>query len=128
MKPLFAILVTLITLSAPLFAGPLDGVWMNTDPATRSMPQVEIDGAKFIWWGKTHPENSKYGPFELTFFGDSVSDESPNKYGYIVSDSGFATRTMTIKLDGEQLVVESFTVFKDDSGRANYRNIQTFKK
>ena len=117
--------------------GPLDGVWVNVDEATRSIPKIEISGTQFVWWGvthmleqggKTHRQDASYGPMKLTLLGDSVGDKSPNKSGYVTEDSNFADRHYVLRRVGEQLVVESLTIFKDGSGRANYHETLTFKK
>lgn len=110
------------------FAGPLDGVWINTDAATRSIPRIEISGTRFVWWGKTHPTDSKYGPATLVLLGDSVGDTSPDKYGYVSHDAKFADKTFFVKRVGDQLVLEYMTIFKDGSKRANNVQTVTFKK
>ena len=114
-------------------AGPLDGTWINTDQNTRSIPKIRIvstakDGPQMEWWGRTHPQDSKYGPLKLYLLGDSAADRSPDKHAYAREDSGFADKIFFITTSGDQLVVESLTVFKDKSGRTNYRQRLTFKK
>lgn len=128
MKKLFTTFATLIALIGSSFAGPLDGVWINTDAATGSIPKVEITGNQLVWWGKTHPRDSKYGPMPLTLLGDSVGDGSPDKYGYVTEDVKFANHVMIMKRVGEHLVIETLMVFKDGSKRANTLETLTFKK
>ena len=108
--------------------GPLNGVWINEDAATRSIPKVEIEGNQFVWWGRTHPQDSRYGPFILTLSGDSVEDSSPNKYGYLSESAGFADNIAILKSVGKKLVIEWLTIFKDGSGRSNYHETLTFTK
>ncbi|MGB8167132.1 MAG: hypothetical protein WCF18_06545 [Chthoniobacteraceae bacterium] len=128
MRTNIAIIASFIILSSVAFGGPLDGTWINTDAATRSIPKIEITSTQFVWWGKTHPENSRYGPLTLTLLGDSVGDPAPDKYGFATQDSGFANEFFFVKLSGSQLVVETLTVFKDGSKRANYHQTLTFAK
>lgn len=129
MKQLFTTFATLIALSAYSFAGPLDGVWINTDATTRSITKVEITGTQIVWWVKNYKQDTKIiKPWTLTLLGDSVDDSSPNKYGYVARDSVVANKVMMIKRVGEQLIIESLTVFKDDPKRANYQLTLTFKK
>lgn len=132
MKPTLIVFIVLLTFfgitKAASLAGPLDGVWINLDPVTRSIPKIEIAGTQIVWWGRTHPQDSKYGPMPLTLSGDSVEDKSPDKYGYVSEDVGFANHVMMLKRVGSQLVIEDLTIFKDGSGRANYCETLTFTK
>ena len=50
------------------------------------------------------------------------------KYGFASWDHKFADTHLTLRLEKGELVVESYTVFKDKSGRSNYRSKATFKK
>ena len=113
--------------------GPLDGVWQNTDPNTRSIPKIEItsytDGTtEFVYWGRTHPNDSKYGPVGLTLLGSSVEDSSPNTYGYTTRDCLFADAVFFVERQGDQLVLRSLRFFKDGSGRSNYHQTLTFER
>jgi hypothetical protein len=128
MTKLLLTLTAFAGLGASSLAGPLDGVWINTDPATRSIPKIEISGTRFVWWGKTHPKDTKYGPARLTLLGDSTGDASPDKYGYVTHDAKFADKTYFLKRVGDQLVLEYMTVFKDGSKRANNLQTVTFQK
>lgn len=123
-----ALLTFLGITKAASFAGPLDGVWVNTKSSDPDIPKVEIVGTQLVWWGATTPQESKYGPMPLTLSGDSVEDKSPDKYGYATEDAGFADNVFFIKRDGERLVLDCLTVFKDGSGRANYRVTYTFTR
>lgn len=114
-------------------AGPLDGTWINSDPNTRSIPKIRIstspeNGSRLEWWGRTHPEDTRYGPLELHLLGDSVGDHSPDKHGYATEDSGFADYIFLVTTSADDLVLECLTLFKDDSGRSNYRQRLIFKK
>ena len=127
MKKLLISLTAFIASAILSFGGPLDGVWINTDAATESIPKVEISGTQFVLWFKASIV-SKAGPIKLTLLGDSMDDEAPDKYGYASSDDKFADRTYIVKRVGEQLVVEELTIFKDGSKRANYQLTLTFNK
>ena len=127
MKKLLISLTAFIASAILSFGGPLDGVWINTDAATESIPKVEISGTQFVLWFKASIV-SKTGPIKLTLLGDSMDDEAPDKYGYASSDDKFADRTYIVKRVGEQLVVEDLSIFKDGSKRANYQLTLTFNK
>jgi hypothetical protein len=111
MKPTLVVCIVLLTFfgitKAASSAGPLDGVWINLDPVTRSIPKIEIAGTRIVWWGRTHPQGSKYGPMPLTFSGDSVEDKSPDKYGYVSEDVGFANHVMMLKRLSEAMSAPS---------------------
>jgi len=114
-------------------ASPLEGVWINTNPDSGSAPKIEIeidssDKATFIWWGKTSPENSKYGPFELKLYGRSPRDNKAPGFGTAVHETSFSDMHFALEMDGGYLKVPMFTEFKDDSGSDPYCVKMTFKK
>ncbi|MDF1738970.1 MAG: hypothetical protein P1U86_07410 [Verrucomicrobiales bacterium] len=132
-----AVLLTFLLLSSGTLSAdepsPLEGNWVNTDPETQSAPGIEIeiddDGkGTFFWWGKTHPEDSRYGPFDLKLYGKSVGDHQPPAFGTAVHKTNFSKILFTLELDGGYLKVQMFTEFTDDSGRKPYCNRLTFKK
>lgn len=133
MKTRIAIIASFLATQIIALAGPLDGVWVNTDPDTGSIPRIEISStpegaAELIWWGKTHPKDSKYGPLKLTMLGDSAGDKTPNRYGYATGDYGFSDNVFFLRRDGDLIVLEALTVFKDKSGRSNYNKTLRFKR
>ncbi len=115
------------TLNAQADTGSLDGIWINTDSATNSIPRVEISGTQFVWWSKMAPEDRKNGPIKLTLQGNSEVDDSPAKHGY--TSEAFDEKFFIVRPVGEQLVLETMTILKGDSEqRANYLSTLTFKK
>jgi hypothetical protein len=114
-------------------ASPLKGTWLNTNPDTDSVPKIEIEiddngKATFIWWGKTHPENAKYGPIDLKLYGKSVGDNKPATSGTTVHETHFSDMLFTLTMDGGYLKVLRFTEFTDESGRKPFCLSLTFKK
>ena len=67
------------------------------------------------------------GKTNLTFLGDSV-ESKVLPYGFATRDAGFAVKYQTLRMEKGELVVETFTIFKDKSGRSNYRSEERFKK
>jgi uncharacterized protein (TIGR02996 family) len=63
----------------------------------------------------------------LHLLADSVCD-TDLKYGIAFWDCGYVERHMTLRLEGDELVAEEFSVFKDDSGRSNYCWQARFRK
>jgi hypothetical protein len=75
------------------------------------------DGTTGIPWGKTH----------LDRLGDNVAATNL-PYGFATWDHGFKSTHLTARLAEDQLVVETFSVFKDGSGRSNYRTVEKLSK
>jgi len=63
----------------------------------------------------------------LHLLGDSV-EATEMKYGIASWDHKFKDMHLTIRLEKGELVVEDFNVFKDDSGRSNYKSVYKLKK
>ncbi|MEC5126579.1 hypothetical protein VSU19_07460 [Verrucomicrobiales bacterium BCK34] len=133
----FASLLTCLLLSVGALSAdepsPLAGTWVNTNPDTQSAPKIEIQidnngKGSFVWWGKTHPEDSKYGPFDLKLYGKSVGDNQPPSFGTAVHETHFSKILFTLELDGGYLKVQMFTEFTDDSGRKPYCDRMAFKR
>lgn len=67
------------------------------------------------------------GQHPLHLLGDSVADESM-KYGFASWELKSAiTHYLILRTDDDQLVVETFRIFKDDSDRSNYRVLERFR-
>ncbi|MBK8038450.1 MAG: hypothetical protein IPK22_15165 [Verrucomicrobiaceae bacterium] len=120
MKYLLVILCLFFSCQATLFAGPLDGSWINRNEKTPSIFKVEIRGNQFSWWAAGSDEIN--GPYELTLLGSSVSDKTPDEYAMVVTQVGFGTMTFVIRWLENQIVIETLTVFKSDDKfkRSNY--------
>jgi hypothetical protein len=63
----------------------------------------------------------------LHLLADDVCD-AEMRYGIASWDHGFVETHLTLRLEGDELIAEDFNVFKDDSGRSNYRARYKFKK
>ena len=63
----------------------------------------------------------------LHLLADTVCD-TEMKYGIASWDYGFVETHLTLRLEGDELIGEDFNVFKDGSGRSNYRMQSRFKK
>ena len=107
------------------------GKWVNADKETRGLTRIEISGKEGKWtiqaWGAGGGGEIDQGKVTLNLLGDSVSDKDM-KYGFASWDHKFADVHLTLRLEKGELVVEDYTVFKDNSGRSNYRSKSTFKK
>lgn len=109
------------------------GKWINTDEKTSGLTRIEIDVQDGKWtiaaWGAGGGGAGEIDQGKVTLhrLGDSVNDQE-KKYGFASWDHEFADTTLTLRLEKGELVVESFTVFKDNSGRSNYKSVFKFKR
>jgi hypothetical protein len=95
------------------------------------MPRLEITGKgnklKIQAWGKCQPTDCDWGAVPLNLLGETVSaQELP--YGFATWDQKFKVAHMTLRLEKNDLVVETYDIFTDDSGRSNYRTVSRFKR
>lgn len=114
-------------------AAPADflGTWVNVDQDTRGLTTLNIvtggTGLMVQGFGKCHPTDCDWGFIPLNLFGYSVTDTNPT-WGMATWDFGFSETTLVIHREGDQLIAETYTVFKDNSGRANYRALYLMQK
>jgi hypothetical protein len=116
----------------------LSGTWLNLNPATRSIPKVEIfrEGAilKIRVWGRTHPQDTPHGPPDALFVLSDVSEQEnrPSKplpaVAFATHKADFAIYHFTLRLSEGKLTIEKVTLFLDDSKRSNRIEVHTFKK
>lgn len=124
--------IALVVVSSPLFAGDdFAGKWVNKATKTGGLTRFEISEKDKKWtlqaWGAGGDGEIDQGKVTLNLLGDSIGD-TEMKYGMASWDHKFADTSVTLRLMKSELVVEEYTVFKDNSGRSNYRSKYTFKK
>ncbi|MDF1737640.1 MAG: hypothetical protein P1U86_00670 [Verrucomicrobiales bacterium] len=105
---------------------PLVGTWINTNEDTRACPKFEISltdegTASFIWWGKTSPKDSRYGPFPMALSEDG-------KTGTAEHITKFSEMVFTVKMKGSRAAMEMATKYTDDSGRKAFELEEKFEK
>ncbi|MER3432926.1 MAG: hypothetical protein C4288_05705 [Leptolyngbya sp. ERB_1_1] len=120
-------------------ANPMDGVWQNVNPNTRSLVKVEYrsschdvvlcpdgncqsqptDVGRVRLYGSCHPTACDWGWTPVYQRPQWVR----GKY-----DQGFADKWVWIKNQNNQLVVVTRAKFKDNSGRADYETWDYFQK
>ena len=138
MKAKFAALL-LVTAASVLLApqivscqeADLAGEWLTTKPRTRGITRIVVSKGESGWtaqtFGKCHPNDCDWGWAELHPMGASVEDHSFDS-GFAVWDPGFATKFVTMVRTEDTLKVEVMTIFKDRSGRANFRMREILKR
>jgi hypothetical protein len=113
-------------------APPLAGKWINVDANTNSIARLEVkeqaDGWVIHAWGKCSPTDCDWGTVPLHMAVDVDGQDQPLdvqklKHGVAYWDhkekkAKVDIRTfMTLHVDDDALVVESFDVFGNASGR-----------
>jgi hypothetical protein len=106
------------------------GEWRNVSEGgltTRIVIADEYRKYSIHGWGNCHPySDSDLGvvPLELLepVFGRELN------YGFATWDHTFRIQHMTLHLEGQELVAETINLYRDDSGRTNYRAVDRFKR
>jgi len=126
------LLVSLSTCTASLaqFAGD----WSNVDPNTGGITKLSIAisgaSANVHAWGKCHPTDCDWGSVNAFAFAPDVSSDPVSQAQAMMAifDEGFKETTLFISPQGSRLSVQSYTRFKDNSGRSNYSFSGIFQK
>jgi hypothetical protein len=111
----------------------LSGTWANTNPATRSVVDIVIQGNRkgmeVDGFGACSPSPCQWGNVPGTVFGANVSSTTGSSFE-ANWNFGFAHTvllgTLTERNRLRMLTVQEFTTFTDGSGRANYAGTETF--
>jgi hypothetical protein len=109
----------------------LIGGWVNSDEDTRGTTKLGISksgGSLDVHgWGSCTPTDCDWGSVPMHVVGTSVSDDFP-EYSAATWDFGFKTTFIATRVDGADLVVDSYHVFHDGSNRSNYHREERFWK
>jgi hypothetical protein len=127
---LLAALPFLLTCSRVLADDAFAGTWVNVDKNTGWITRVEIrqkDGACTIqtWGAAGDGTEIDHGSVMLRLLVDA---KDKRKYGNAFQDAGFKHVFLTCRLEKDELVVQAFNVFLDDSRRPNYWKKESFKR
>ena len=140
MKATITALTILLLVTSNTYAGPLEGIWINNDPDTRSISKIEITKEDTVYglqlWSVIGGKSELRAPIELEMLGDSVDDPNPTKYGYAQQEFNWATKRYVLKRNGDKLELEILTIFVPPSerpgpfmadDRVNFRNSEIFQ-
>lgn len=109
----------------------LDGTWVNVDSETRGITQVvfERTGATDMVhaWGACQPTDCVWGPTTLHRLGPPGTS-GPLPDGFATWEQGFSTKHLAFEPRGDELVVTVVSLYRDESGRSDYRTQQTFRR
>ena len=101
----------------------LVGTWVNTDKETRGISRLvlsNIDGTLTVQvFGACCPEPCYWGEVKTSIY--SIGVDSQRAVGFkAYYDFQFMETVLAAYLNKRILVVDSYNVFKDESGRARY--------
>jgi hypothetical protein len=109
------------------------GYWTNVDPNSRGIVALDISVAgtspNVQAWGNCDPTPCDWGTVTAYPYDSDVSSNANNAQAIMAAfDAGFSETTLVMSLSGSQLKVESYDLFKDNSGRSNYATSSYFQK
>lgn len=117
--------------SSSTATNPLAGTWTNVAGRDRGIPKLQIAEANGGWtirgWGACSPTDCDWGTTKLELLGDSVASTSL-PYGFGKWDQNFKDAYIAVRIEGDELVAELFSIYKDQSGRANTRIVTRFHR
>ncbi|MBH8554479.1 hypothetical protein I8751_19350 [Nostocaceae cyanobacterium CENA357] len=121
-------------LLSPALAAPADfvGTWVNKDANTRGVTRLVITSAgsnklNIRVFGQCHPSDCDWGTKPLLTYGVNVQDTN-HSYATANYNKGFANSLLTLNHAGQQVMLQGYTQFLDNSGRQNYYSREYFQR
>lgn len=109
----------------------LVGEWLNVIKEPRVIKRLIISQKRDEWfievWSLANGQEVSWKKVKLSLLGDDVEATSL-PYGFASWDLGFSDTHRTLRQEENELIVESFSIFKDRSRRSNDRTLQKFRK
>lgn len=110
---------------------PLEGTWNNVNKSTRDLVKIVISaagsGITVNPYGACSPAPCNWGAVPGVVYAPNVSSSQAEAFSANFTFS--FSRVMVVgHLKGNELLVETFTVFTDGSGRSNLYTSDTMKK
>ena len=122
------------TIDVPAFAGSAStmvGTWVNSDRNTRGITKIIITESgnqyEIQAFGSCSPTDCDWGKSALTTYGNNVGDVT-HKVGTALFNPSFSQTIISVKQSGNQINLDGFTRFTDNSARQNYHNQHTLRK
>lgn len=117
------------TPSGALDISPLAGTWVNTNPATAGITKIVLtksgSGLSLRVLGACAPEPCDWGEVSANAFADTPASTEATSFTASYDLEFMSVRLLTYIVKGV-LVVVSFNVFHDNSGRSNYLGKEFF--
>ena len=113
------------SLSGQASGNPFAGTWENVDSATGGLIRLTVTatlgGLQAHASGKCQPAACDWGTAPLNLLGFNVDDRNPS-WAMASWDLGVSVTHLVAHLEGREMLAETYTIFKDQSSRANYRS------
>lgn len=105
------------------------GTWAYTNPDTRATMQLVITNNEqrlLIGFGECHPRGCDWGTSDLHI----CKSQTPTvgTVGFASWDTKFKVTYIVLRLEDEQLAVESFHIYKNDSVQKDRTSNEVFRK
>jgi hypothetical protein len=113
----------------------LEGTWGNPDKATGGITKMVISksGSNYVIqaWGKCSPNDCDWGKANLHLIASCPASTNVSS-ALATWDQGHAMQYMVLQIEpahpNAQVLVQTFTVFKDASKRSNFRALYLLQK
>jgi hypothetical protein len=115
------------------------GEWVNVEDVVLTAKRLAISRTDNAWSieafaptvmvvdGIAKEAEVSLGKTRLSLAGDSP-DAKALPYGFTTRDLKVSVQYITLRIEKDQLVVETFTIFSDKAGKSSYRTVEKFKK
>jgi len=126
--------------SAPLPQERFVGNWVNVnDDEVFTAKRLVISRAENTWFleafvatitivdGAVKERELSLGKTAFRLAGDSPDDKAL-PYGFLARDLKISMQYSTLRMEKDELVVETFTIFGPNAKQSNYRSLEKFKK
>jgi hypothetical protein len=125
--------------SAQLPQDLLLGEWVNVDDVVFTAKRLVVSKGDNAWSveafvgtimivdGVAKEAEVSLAKTKLSLAGDSP-DAKALPFGFTTRDLKRSVQYSTLRIEKEQLIVETFTIFSDQAGKSNYRTVEKFKK
>jgi hypothetical protein len=125
--------------SSPLPQERFIGDWVNVDDEVLTAKRLVISKADNTWTveayvpsivivdGAIKEQELSLGMTTLRLAGDSP-DEKAMPYGFLTRDLKISMQYSSLRIEKDELIVETFTIFGPNVKQSNYRTLEKFKK
>jgi hypothetical protein len=125
--------------SPPLPQERFVGDWVNVSDTVFTAKRLAISKADKSWSveafvptitimdGAAKQADLSLGKTALRLAGDSP-DAKALPYGFLRRDLKVSVQYSTLRLEKDELIVETFTIFPSNARQSNYRSLEKFKK
>jgi len=115
------------------------GEWINVDDIAFTARRLVVSKAEDTWSletfvptivivdGVAKEGDVLLGKTKLSLAGDSP-DEKDRPFAFTTRDLKLSVQYSSLRIEKEELIVETFTIFPDKAEAKNYRTLEKFRK